>query len=164
MCPIPVGTLEQEDALQQDDVDVLELVDVPAVDPRVGRVGQLGDQPVGATLHQGEDQPREHLLEPDGGVVEVLGGVRRAEAPGGELEPAVHVDRSDADTPLPEPGADPPGYVPLAGTVDAGNPRRDAARARHGFAPGENRRHSKFVVSHGDPLADVWVRANGLKE
>ena len=83
----------------------------------------VGDQPAGAALLQGEDQPREHLLEPDGVGVEVLGGVEGAEAPGGQVEPAVHVDRRDADSALPEPGGDPPGHVALAGAVDSGDPR-----------------------------------------
>jgi len=132
-----VLALQEEDPLEEDDVDVFELVEArPVFGRRLVRMIREDARP--PPVAERNDEPREHLVEPDRVTVEMLALVLPRETDVREREPPVDIERRDAGARSTEEKGEPLRDPALSRRVDAAQSDEGAPLARDRPADGED--------------------------
>lgn len=111
---------EKEDAFQQDDVDVKEVVNVLPVGRR-GLVHVVGLDADRAAVPQWQYQTLEHLVHSNAAAIEVSGRIIVVESDARQIQPSVDARRRNTEPPRSKSRRKPLGHKSLPAGVDAGN-------------------------------------------
>jgi hypothetical protein len=116
----PQLAFEQEDALDDDYLDVLDGVTVFPIFG-CGLFRKVGSDIDRAVLLQGENEPFEHLVEPDRVAIEVAREIRAIEPGVRQIQPSVYVDDRRSQTGRTDLLIDQICNISFARCIDAGN-------------------------------------------
>ena len=123
---IAIRRFEEENALQQENVDIPEDVVVLSVSHRLG-ITTIGDNINTALISQRKDQPVEHFFEPQRVVIEMFRRVVAVDANIRQVQPIVRTDYSDAPAEIAQPLIELRGDEAFTAPVDSGNANEQCA-------------------------------------
>src|SRR5207249_7200007 len=126
---IAIRQFEEENALQQENVDIPEDVVVLSVSHRLG-ITTIGDNIDTALVSQGKDESLEHFFEPQRVVIEMFRRVVAVDANIRQVQPIVRTDYSDAPTEIAQPLIELCGNEAFTAPVDSRNSDKRSASLR----------------------------------
>src|SRR6266704_2546722 len=144
---IAVGTLEQIDTLEHDNVDTLKMVPMRVILAcRFFR--EVCNYIMRALFLEWQYQLREHVVKTDGILIKMHGWPLRVKAFVWQVQPSVRIDADSFLALSLEQGNDLACEVPFAAAIDTTYPDQQAALRRHLLSLGKDLRYGLVHVNH----------------